>query len=99
MEVEPKEFGDDIDLRLVTICLSNPGDAQGAKGFDIRRESLPRYVAEIGKMACARFEPTRQMLYFWKADETGDLRLTLSSRLDLNDSDGTLVTLDWMRDH
>ncbi|MBS8262556.1 hypothetical protein DYI23_20190 [Roseibium polysiphoniae] len=90
---------EDIDLRLVTICLTNPEHAQGPKGFDIRRDGLPRYVAEVGEMACARFEPTRQMLYFWKADGSGELTPTLSSRLDLNDSDGTLVTLEWLRDH
>ncbi|WP_153770678.1 hypothetical protein [Labrenzia sp. CE80] len=98
-EVQPAPLEEDIDLRLVTICLTNPAQAQGAKGFDIRRDGLPRYVAEVGEMACARFEPTRQMLYFWKADSSGDLIPTLSSRLDLNDSDGTLVTLDWVRDH
>jgi len=98
-EAPPPPLEEDIDLRLVTICLTNPEHAQGAKGFDIRRDGLPRYVAEVGEMACARFEPTRQMLYFWKADGSGELIPTLSSRLDLNDSDGTLVTLEWLRDH
>ncbi len=99
VEAKPEKLDDDIDIRLVTICLSNPETAQGAKGFDIRRNGLPRYVAEVGETTCARFEPTRQMLFFWKAKEDGELALTLSSRLDLNDSDGTMVTLDWLRDH
>jgi hypothetical protein len=89
---------DEIDARLVTVCLNNPDDASGAKAFDIRREGSPRYIADIGATSCARFEPTRHTLYFWKSNDLGALSLILSSRLDLNDADGTQVTLDWLRD-
>jgi hypothetical protein len=88
----------EIDARLVTVCLNNPQDAAGAKAFDIRRDGPPRYVADIGGTACARFEPTRHTLYFWKAADAGQLSLILSSRLDLNGADGTQVSLDWLRD-
>lgn len=87
-----------IDARLVTVCLNNPQYAAGAKAFDIRRNDPPRYIAEVGGSACARFEPTRHTLYFWKAAETGPLSLILSSRLDLNGADGTQVSLDWLKD-
>lgn len=88
----------EIDARLVTVCLNNPRDAAGAKAFDIRRNGPPRYIANIGGTACARFEPTRHTLYFWKAVDAGPLSLILSSRLDLNGADGTQVSLDWLRD-
>lgn len=88
----------EIDARLVTVCLNNPPDAAGTKAFDIRRDGPPRYVADIGGTACARFEPTRHTLYFWKAADAGQLSLILSSRLDLNGADGTQVSLDWLRD-
>jgi hypothetical protein len=89
---------DTVAARLVTVCLSNPEDASGAKGFDIRRDGPPRYVADIGSTACARFEPTRHTLYLWKTNELGALSLILSSRLDLIDADGTQVSLDWLKD-
>ncbi len=94
----PALLDKDIEARLVTVCLSNPQEASGTKAFDIRRAGPPRYVAEIGATACARFEPTRHTLYLWKTDARGDLSLILSSRLDLNDADGTQVSLDWLRD-
>jgi hypothetical protein len=94
----PARLDDEIDARLVTVCLNNPDAASGAKAFDIRRDGAPRYVADIGATSCARFEPTRHTLYFWKSNELGALSLILSSRLDLNDADGTQVTLDWLRD-
>jgi hypothetical protein len=94
----PARLDDEIDARLVTVCLNNPDDAGGAKAFDIRRDGAPRYIADIGATSCARFEPTRHTLYFWKTNELGALSLILSSRLDLNDADGTQVTLDWLRD-
>ncbi len=87
-----------IDARLVTVCLSNPQDAHGAKAFDIRRDAPPRYITEPGASTCARFEPTRHTLFLWKTNALGTLSLILSSRLDLNDADGTQVSLDWLRD-
>lgn len=89
---------DEVDARLVTVCLNNPVEASGAKAFDIRREGPPRYLADVGSTACARFEPTRHTVYFWKSNDLGALSLVLSSRLDLNNSDGTQVTMDWLRD-
>ncbi|MHA7777364.1 hypothetical protein ACX3M4_27325 [Roseibium sp. M-1] len=89
---------DAISARLVTVCLNNPEEASGAKGFDIRRDGPPRYVADIGSTACARFEPTRHTLYLWKTNDNGTLSLILSSRLDLVDADGTQVSLDWLKD-
>ncbi len=94
----PASLDKDIDARLVTVCLTNPQEASGAKAFDIRRVGPPRYVADVGATACARFEPTRHTLYLWKTDGRGDLSLILSSRLDLNDADGTQVSVDWLRD-
>jgi hypothetical protein len=94
----PARLDDEIDARLVSVCLNNPDDANGAKAFDIRRDGAPRYIADIGATSCARFEPTRHTLYFWKTNDLGALSLILSSRLDLNDADGTQVTLDWLRD-
>ncbi|WP_299483858.1 hypothetical protein [uncultured Roseibium sp.] len=87
-----------VDARLVTVCLNNPNGATGAKAFDIRREGPPRYVADVGASACARFEPTRHTLYLWKTNDIGALSLILSNRMDLNGEDGTQVTLDWIRD-
>ncbi|MES0881055.1 hypothetical protein [Roseibium sp. SCP14] len=97
-EVASGGLDEAIDARLVTVCLNNPAQATGAKAFDIRRDSPPRYVADIGATSCARFEPTRHTLYLWKTNDIGALSLILSSRLDLNDSDGTQVTLDWLKD-
>lgn len=91
-------LSDAVNARLVTICLNNPDDANGAKAFDIRREGPPRYVADIGASTCARFEPTRHTLYLWKTNDIGALSLIVSNRLDLNGEDGTQVTLDWLRD-
>ncbi|MEM9030951.1 MAG: hypothetical protein AAGC70_21545 [Pseudomonadota bacterium] len=91
-------LSEEVNARLVTICLNNPDDAVGAKAFDIRREGPPRYVADIGASACARFEPTRHTLYLWKTNDIGALSLIVSNRLDLNGEDGTQVTLDWLRD-
>lgn len=91
-------LSEEVNARLVTICLNNPQDANGAKAFDIRREGPPRYVADIGTSACARFEPTRHTLYLWKTNDIGALSLIVSNRLDLNGEDGTQVTLDWLRD-
>ena len=82
----------------MTVCLNNPDDASGAKGFDIRRDGPPRYVADVGATACARFEPTRHTIYLWKTNDLGALSLILSSRLDLIEADGTQVSLDWLRD-
>ncbi|MBN9671018.1 hypothetical protein [Roseibium aggregatum] len=93
-EDEPAE----IDARLVTVCLTNPRSASGDKAFDIRRDGPPRFVAAIGATSCARFEPTQHTLYLWKTNDGGKLALILSSPLDLNESDGTKVTLDWVRD-
>ncbi|WP_420333864.1 hypothetical protein [Roseibium sp.] len=95
--VEPV-LSEEVNARLVTICLNNPEKANGAKAFDIRREGPPRYVADIGSSACARFEPTRHTLYLWKTNDIGALSLIVSNRLDLNGEDGTQVTLDWLRD-
>lgn len=92
------DFSDTVSARLVTVCLNNPDNASGAKAFDIRRDGPPRYIADIGKSTCARFEPTRHTLYLWKTNDIGALSLILSNRLDLNDEDGTQVTLDWLRD-
>ncbi|MET1412401.1 hypothetical protein ABVF61_09055 [Roseibium sp. HPY-6] len=92
------DFSDTVSARLVTVCLNNPDDASGAKAFDIRRDSPPRYIADVGTSTCARFEPTRHTLYLWKTNDIGALSLILSNRLDLNDEDGTQVTLDWLRD-
>ncbi|MEM9631135.1 MAG: hypothetical protein AAGA50_07405 [Pseudomonadota bacterium] len=97
-EVAPNGLNEAIDARLVTVCLNNPAEATGAKAFDIRRDTPPRYIADVGATSCARFEPTRHTLYLWKTNDIGALSLILSSRLDLNDSDGTQVTLDWLRD-
>ena len=91
-------LSEEVNARLVTICLNNPEEANGAKAFDIRREGPPRYVADIGTSACARFEPTRHTLYLWKTNDIGALSLIVSNRLDLNGEDGTQVTLDWLRD-
>ncbi|WP_306144953.1 hypothetical protein [Roseibium sp. MMSF_3412] len=91
-------LSEEVNARLVTICLNNPEEANGAKAFDIRREGPPRYVADIGSSACARFEPTRHTLYLWKTNDIGALSLIVSNRLDLNGEDGTQVTLDWLRD-
>jgi len=91
-------FSEEISSRLVAVCLNNPEDASGPKAFDIRRNGPPRYVADIGATTCARFEPTRHTLYLWKTNDIGVLSLILSNRLDLNDADGTQVTLDWIRD-
>ncbi|WP_422036985.1 hypothetical protein [Roseibium sp.] len=91
-------LSDAVNARLVTICLNNPDDANGAKAFDIRREGPPRYVADVGASTCARFEPTRHTLYLWKTNDIGALSLIVSNRLDLNGEDGTQVTLDWLRD-
>ncbi|MBO6893743.1 MAG: hypothetical protein JJ866_17505 [Roseibium sp.] len=93
-----RPLAEEIDARLVTVCLNNPGDASGAKAFDIRRDGPPRYFADIGATSCARFEPTRHTVYFWKSNDLGALSLVLSSKLDLNDADGTQVTMDWLRD-
>jgi hypothetical protein len=95
---EAADSDDAIAARLVTVCLNNPEDASGAKGFDIRRDGPPRYVADIGATACARFEPTRHTIYLWKTNDLGALSLILSSRLDLVEADGTQVSLDWLRD-
>ncbi|MEO1112770.1 MAG: hypothetical protein AAFY05_10575 [Pseudomonadota bacterium] len=91
-------LSEEVNARLVTVCLNNPEGANGAKAFDIRREGPPRYVADIGGAACARFEPTRHTLYLWKTNDIGALSLIVSNRLDLNGEDGTQVTLDWLRD-
>ncbi|MBD1545411.1 hypothetical protein [Roseibium aggregatum] len=90
--------GERIDTRLVTVCLANPANAHGTKAFDIQRTDPPRFVAKIGTRTCARFEPTRHTLYLWKAGIDGKLSLILSSPLDLNDADGTQVSLDWLQD-
>ncbi|WP_417710485.1 hypothetical protein [Roseibium aggregatum] len=95
---EAADSDDAIAARLVTVCLNNPEDASGAKGFDIRRDGPPRYVADVGATACARFEPTRHTIYLWKTNDLGALSLILSSRLDLVEADGTQVSLDWLRD-
>jgi len=95
---ERNEEPAEIDARLVTVCLNNPGSSVGDKAFDIRRDGPPRFVATVGATSCARFEPTRHTLYLWKTDGRGELTLILSSPLDLNESDGTKVTLDWVRD-
>lgn len=95
---EAADADDAISARLVTVCLTNPDDASGAKGFDIRRDGPPRYVADVGATACARFEPTRHTIYLWKTNDLGALSLILSSRLDLVEADGTQVSLDWLRD-
>ncbi|MEE4015174.1 hypothetical protein V1T76_24120 [Roseibium sp. FZY0029] len=95
---ETADADDAISARLVTVCLTNPDDASGAKGFDIRRDGPPRYVADVGATACARFEPTRHTIYLWKTNDLGALSLILSSRLDLVQADGTQVSLDWLRD-
>ena len=95
---EAADADDAIAARLVTVCLTNPEDASGAKGFDIRRDGPPRYVADVGATACARFEPTRHTIYLWKTNDLGALSLILSSRLDLVEADGTQVSLDWLRD-
>ncbi|WP_040440426.1 hypothetical protein [Roseibium aggregatum] len=95
---ETADADDAIAARLVTVCLNNPEDASGAKGFDIRRDGPPRYVADVGATACARFEPTRHTIYLWKTNDLGALSLILSSRLDLVEADGTQVSLDWLRD-
>lgn len=92
------EISEEISSRLVAVCLNNPEDAAGPKAFDIRRNGPPRFVADIGATACARFEPTRHTLFLWKTNDIGALSLILSNRLDLNDADGTQVTLDWIRD-
>lgn len=84
--------------RLVTICLSNPGKNSGPKAFDVQRSDEPRYVAQPGEQICAKFEPTRQTVYFWKTNDLGKLSLTLSNRLDLSDSEGTQITLNWEQD-
>lgn len=89
---------DAISARLVTVCLNNPDTASGAKAFDIRKDGPPRYIADIGATSCARFEPTRHTLFFWKTNDLGALSLILSNRLDLNDADGTQVSVDWIRD-
>lgn len=91
-------LSEEVNARLVTICLNNPEEANGAKAFDIRREGPPRYVAKVGASACARFEPTRHTLFLWKTNDIGALSLIVSNRLDLNGEDGTKVTLDWLRD-
>ncbi|WP_346911505.1 hypothetical protein [uncultured Roseibium sp.] len=90
--------GETVDTRLVTVCLTNPANAQGSKAFDIQKTDPPRFVARTGARACARFEPTRHTLYLWKARKDGKLSLILSSPLDLNDTDGTQVSLDWLQD-
>ncbi|QFT67954.1 hypothetical protein FIU93_14295 [Labrenzia sp. THAF35] len=95
---EAADADDAISARLVTVCLTNPDNASGAKGFDIRRDGPPRYVADVGATACARFEPTRHTIYLWKTNDLGALSLILSSRLDLVEADGTQVSLDWLRD-
>lgn len=95
---EAADADDAISARLVTVCLTNPDDASGAKAFDIRRDGPPRYVADVGATACARFEPTRHTIYLWKTNDLGALSLILSSRLDLVEADGTQVSLDWLRD-
>jgi hypothetical protein len=97
-EVASSGLDEAIDARLVTVCLNNPAEATGAKAFDIRRDTPPRFIADVGATSCARFEPTRHTLYLWKTNEIGALSLILSSRLNLNDSDGTQVTLDWLKD-
>jgi cytoskeletal protein RodZ len=95
---EAADADDAISARLVTVCLTNPDNASGAKGFDIRRDGPPRYVADVGATACAQFEPTRHTIYLWKTNDLGALSLILSSRLDLVQADGTQVSLDWLRD-
>jgi hypothetical protein len=90
--------GETVDTRLVTVCLTNPANAQGSKAFDIQRTDPPRFVARTGSRTCARFEPTRHTLYLWKAGADGKLSLILSSPLDLNDADGTQVSIDWQQD-
>lgn len=87
-----------VEKRLVSVCLKNASTASGNKGFDIRRNGPPRFVAKPGERICTRLEPTRHTVYFWKADANGKLSLTLTSRLDLSATDGTSVTLDWVQD-
>ena len=90
--------GGRIDTRLVTVCLTNPAGAAGPKAFDIQKSDPPRFVANTGERTCARFEPTRHTLYLWKAGKDGKLFLVLSSPLDLNDTDGTQVSLYWLQE-
>lgn len=94
---QPPPIDAETAARLVTICLINEAASSGAKAFDIRRDAPPRYVAQPGEQICARFEPTRQTLFLWKADDRGNLALTLSNRLDLSGAAGTQVTLNWIQ--
>jgi len=96
--VPQPQLDEAVSARLVTVCLNNPEDASGAKAFDIRRNGPPRYIAGVGASTCARFEPTRHTLYLWKTNDIGALSLILSNRLDLNNADGTQVSVDWLRD-
>lgn len=84
--------------RLVTVCLNNSASNSGAKAFDVQRRNVPRFVATSGKTTCAQFEPTRQTIYLWKTDAQGKLALTLSNRLDLRNSEGTQIMLNWQQD-
>lgn len=84
--------------RLVTVCLNNSASNSGTKAFDVQRRDVPRFVAASGKTTCAKFEPTRQTIYFWKTNAQGMLALTLSNRLDLRDSEGTQIMLNWEQD-
>ena len=85
------------DNRLVTVCLKN-STSSGIKAFDIRRGGPPRFAADSGGQACTRLEPIRHTITFWKAAEDGTLQPTLTSRLDLGDTGGTQVTLNWIED-
>lgn len=87
-----------ISERLVTVCLSNAATNSGTKAFDVQRRDSPRFVVGSGKTTCAKFEPTRQTIYFWKTNTLGKLALTLSNRLDLRDSEGTQIMLNWEQD-
>lgn len=87
-----------IAERLVTVCLNNSASNSGTKAFDVQRRDVPRFVAASGKTTCAKFEPTRQTIYFWKTTSQGKLALTLSNRLDLRDSEGTQIMLNWEQD-
>ncbi|MCP4318764.1 MAG: hypothetical protein GY789_22910 [Hyphomicrobiales bacterium] len=89
---------DAIEMRLVTVCLKNPADMHRTKAFDINRTGLPRFPVRPGGQVCAKLEPTRHTVYFWKSDAAGALLPTLSSRLDLNDADGTLINLTWVQE-